>query len=46
MKTAIDRFNAEQAKPIWESLGSAYVPLDKILADPLAAEDEYVYFAN
>jgi arylsulfatase A-like enzyme len=46
MKAAINRFNAEQAKPIWESLGSAYVPIDKILADPPAADDEYVYFAN
>jgi uncharacterized sulfatase len=46
MKASINRFNAEQAKPIWESLGSAYVPIDKILADPPAAKDEYVYFAN
>jgi arylsulfatase A-like enzyme len=46
MKAAINRFNAEQAKPIWESLGSAYVPIDKILVDPPAADDEYVYFAN
>jgi arylsulfatase A-like enzyme len=46
MKASINRFNAEQAKPIWESLGSAYVPIDKILADPPTAGDEYVYFAN
>lgn len=41
--TAIDR---QQARPLWRTLGAGYIPLDKLMRDPQAPDDEYVYFAN
>lgn len=46
MKKDIWAINAQQAKPMWPSLGEGAIPLDKTLKEPLRPGDAYTYYAN
>jgi arylsulfatase A-like enzyme len=46
MKATLAEIDRQQASPLWRTLGAGYIPLDKMLRDPQAPDDEYVYFAN
>jgi arylsulfatase A-like enzyme len=46
MKATLAEIDRQQARPLWRTLGAGYIPLDKMLRDPQAPDDEYVYFAN
>lgn len=46
MKATLAAIDREQSRPLWQTLGAGYIPLDKTLSDPQSPDDEYVYFAN
>ena len=46
MKSRMMAFDREQAVPIWQSLAAVAVPLDRTIADPPRAGEDYVYFSN
>lgn len=46
MKAELERFDAEQAKPIWQSLGAMYVPVDRTLKETPQTGEDYIYFSN
>jgi len=46
MKATLARFDAEQAKPLWQSLGAMYVPIDRTLKEKPAPGEDYIYFSN
>lgn len=46
MKVELARFDAEQAKPLWQSLGAMYVPIDRTLKEKPVAGEDYIYFSN
>ena len=46
MKATLERFDAEQAKPLWQSLGAMYVPIDRTLKEKPVRGEDYIYFSN
>ena len=46
LRAELERFDRAQVKPLWNSLGAGYIPIDKTLAAPQQPDDEYVYFSN
>lgn len=46
MKARLVEFNRQQAPPIWQSIASNAVPIDRTLQEPTRPAEEYVYFAN
>ena len=46
MKARIEAFNREQVAPIWQSLATNAVPIDRMLQEPQKPGEDYVYFAN
>ncbi len=42
----LDAHRAEQAEPLWPSVGALPVYIDKTLAEPLKEDDEFVYWQN
>jgi len=46
LKELLAAHNAEQAPPAWPSLAEMPVSIDKTLAKPESADDEYIYWPN
>lgn len=46
MKATLARIDAEQATPLWPSLGAAYVPIDRTLEEAPKEGEDYIYFSN
>lgn len=46
LRTELDAFDRAQVRPMWNSLGAGYIPIDKTLAEPQQPWDDYVYFSN
>jgi uncharacterized sulfatase len=46
LEALLDAHNAEQAEPLWPALAELPVLIDKTVADPQDAADEYVYVPN
>jgi arylsulfatase A-like enzyme len=46
MKATLTRIDAEQATPLWPSLGAAYVPIDRTLEEAPKEGEDYIYFSN
>jgi uncharacterized sulfatase len=46
LQAALDRFNAEQAPPLWPSQASVPVNIDKDLSRPDEPDDVYIYWSN
>jgi arylsulfatase A-like enzyme len=46
LSTLLDAENREQAKPLWPSLFSVAVPIDRPLGVPGTPDEEYVYWDN
>ncbi|MCP4751875.1 MAG: sulfatase-like hydrolase/transferase [Proteobacteria bacterium] len=49
VRTMLDmlaKHNAEQKEPAWPQLVDAVIRVDKTLDEPVAKDDEYIYYAN
>jgi uncharacterized sulfatase len=46
LQVALAKYNAEQAAPIWASLLTVPINVDKDLTEPDAPDDDYIYWSN